>query len=138
MKLILSLVITTFLLTSCNGDSKTITSKDEKNYEKSKETLEQTEQKNPTKFITVDGDKKKNLVGQTVVKAEVFNNAKIVTYKDVDVKITFFSETGAVLEEDHETVYKSIAPGTSAKFKSKFFTPKGTDSVSFKIETAKF
>ena len=138
MKFILSFIMASFLLSSCGGESKTITSKDEMNYEKSKETLEQTEQKNPIKFITVNGDKKKNLVGQTVVKGEVFNKAKVVTYKDVDVKITFFSKTGAVLEEDHETVYQNIAPGKSAKFKSKFFTPKGTDSVSFAVETAKF
>jgi hypothetical protein len=68
----------------------------------------------------------------------VFNNAKIVTYKDVDVKISFYSKTGAILEEDHETVFENIAPGKSAKFKAKMFTPKGTDSVSFKVEGAKF
>jgi hypothetical protein len=43
-----------------------------------------------------------------------------------------------VLEEDHETVYETIAPGASFKFKSKFFTPKGSDSVGFKVVEAKF
>ena len=135
MKLFVTVFAAAILLISCKGNS---SNKDEKNYEKSKETLEQTEQKNPTKFITVDGDKKKNLIGQTVVRGEVFNNATIVSYKDVDVKISFYSSTGAVLEEDHETVYESIAPGKSAKFKAKMFTPKGTDSVGFKIMEAKF
>lgn len=134
MKIFLS-IFTAILLTSCGGQSD---AKNEKDYEKSKESLEQTEQKNPTKFITVDGDKKKNLIGQTVVNGDVHNNAKIVTYKDVDVKISFYSKTGTVLEEDHEMVYENIAPGTSVHFKSKFFTPKGTGSISFKVVEAKY
>ncbi len=137
MKYFLSVFTLICFFTACNllGNSD---AKDEKNYEKTKETLEETEKKNPTKFITVEGEKKKNLIGQTVVRAEIKNNAKIVTYKDVDVKISFYSKTGVVLEEDHETIYETIAPGASIKFKSKFFAPKGSDSVGFKVEEAKF
>lgn len=137
MKYFLSSLLVLSLLSACNlmGSSD---AKDEKNYEKTKESLEETEKKNPIKFITVEGEKKKNLIGQTVVHAEIKNNAKIVTYKDVDVKLSFYSKTGVVLEEDHETVYESIAPGTTVKFKSKFFTPKGSDSVGFKVMEAKF
>jgi hypothetical protein len=134
MKIFLSIFTTILLLTACGGGQKDA----DKNYENSKESIEQIEQKNPIKFITVEGEKKKNLIGQTVVNANVHNNAKMVTYKDVDVKISFYSKTGTVLEEDHETVYENIAPGTSVHFKSKFFTPKGTDSISFKVVEAKF
>jgi hypothetical protein len=137
MKYFLSAVFALSLFSACNlmGSSD---AKDEKNYEKTKETLEETEKKNPVKFITVVGEKKKNLIGQTVVRAEIKNNAKIVTYKNVDVKLSFYSKTGVVLEEDHETIYESIAPGASVKFKSKFFTPKGSDSVGFRVVEAKF
>ncbi len=137
MKIFLSVFILLCFFTACNlvGSND---AKDEKNYEKTKETLEETEKKNPTKFITVEGEKKKNLIGQTVVRAEIKNKAKIVTYKDVDVKISFYSKTGVVLEEDHETIYETIAPGASINFKSKFFTPKGSDSVGFKVVEAKF
>ncbi len=137
MKIFLSIFTATLLLTACGGGQKD-EAKEAKNYEKTKETLEQTEQKNPTKFLSVEGDKKKNLLGQTVVRADITNNAKIVTYKDVDVKISFYSKTGTILEEDHETVYENIAPGASVNFKSKFFTPKGTDSVGFKVVEAKY
>jgi hypothetical protein len=125
------------LLTACNF-GKQDAAKEEKNYEKVKETLEETEKKNPVRFIKVEGDKKKNLIGQTVVRGTITNNAKIVTFKDVDVKCSFYSKTGVVLEEDHETIYENIAPGASVKFKSKYFTPKGTDSVGFKVVEAKY
>jgi hypothetical protein len=137
MKYLLSAVFALCVFSACNlmGNSD---AKEDKNYEKTKETLEETEKKNPIKFIQVEGEKKKNLIGQTVVLAEIKNNAKIVSYKDVDVKISFYSKTGVVLEEDHEIVFETITPGNSVKFKFKAFTPKGSDSVGFRVVEARF
>ncbi len=137
MKNVFLFLAITISSVACNY-GKNDAAKEDKNYEKIKETLEETEKKNPTKFIKVEGDKRKNLIGQTVVRGTITNNAKVVTFKDVDVKCCFYSKTGIVLEEDHETIYENIAPGASAKFKSKYFTPKGTDSVSFKVVEARF
>jgi len=35
-------------------------------------------------------------------------------------------------------VYESVAPGTTVNFKSKYFSPKGTDSIAMKIVSAKY
>ena len=110
----------------------------ERNYEKGKVTLQQTEQQSPSSFLVIEGENKKNIIGQTVVRGEITNNAKIVSFKDIEVKLSFYSKTGTLLEQDRETVYEKIAPGNSKKFKSKYYTPKGTDRVGFKIVTAKF
>ena len=109
-----------------------------KNYEKGKLSLEKTEQVNPAIFLSVTGERKKNILGQSIIKGKIINMAKIVAYKDIDVKLFFYSKTGALLEEDHEILYERISPGGVKKFKSKYFTPKGTDSVAFKIIAAKF
>ncbi len=122
---------------ACN-DKRDYDISSDKNYEKSKETIEEKEQKNPTAFLQVSGTDKKNLLGQTVVKGTVTNSAKMVTFKDVEMLLSFYSKTGALLEQDHETVYEKINPGASKSFKSKFFTPKGTDSVAMKILSAKY
>jgi hypothetical protein len=61
----------------------------------------------------------------------------VVSYKDVDVELTFFSKTGALLEKDHEVIYETVAPGNTASFKTKYYAPKGTDSVALKILGAK-
>lgn len=133
------LIIFTFLLlfSACENKSD-YEINSERNYEKGKVTLQQTEQKSPANFLVIEGEKKKNIIGQTVVRGEITNNAKIVSFKDVEIKLSFFSKTGALLEQDREIIYEKIAPGNSKKFKSKYYTPKGTDSVSFKIVTAKF
>ena len=107
-------------------------------YESSKLSLEELEKQSPVQFLSVTGTDKKNILGQTVVKGKVTNKAKMVTFKDVDVKLFFYSKTGTLLQEDQEMVYESIAPGTSVNFKSKYFSPKGTDSIAMKVVSAKY
>lgn len=130
-------LISLFLLGACKSRPQyDIKTSDQ--YEKGKLSVEEIEKKNPEHFLSVSGSNKKNLLGQTVVRATLFNNAKMMQYKDVEVKLSFYSKTGSLLEEDHETIYESIHPGESKAFKSKYFAPKGTDSVGLKVVTAKF
>ncbi|NCI51721.1 hypothetical protein GWC95_17485 [Sediminibacterium roseum] len=129
MKKILCLVILSATFFACKDDPKKDKKFDTVSYEKAKETLAEKEKNNPVKFIQVDNRDRKNLIGQTVVIGHLTNNAKLCTYKDVDLKLSFFSKTGVKLDEGIETIYETIAPGKTIKFKTKYFTPKGTDSV---------
>ena len=132
-----SFLIICIMTVSCNNASKyEIVATDK--YEKSKESLAEQEQNNPARFLTVTGTDKKNLFGQTVVKGIIFNKAKIVSYKDVELRLSFYSKTGTLLEQDKEVIYETIPPGGSKRFKSKYFTPKGTDSVSLIVTSAKY
>ena len=116
---------------ACNNSENKPTAKDK--YEQTKQSLEKTEKANPQRFLIVKGHDKKNLLGQTVIKGTIINNAKICTYKDIEVQLSFYSKTGTLLEQDKETIYETLAPGTSQSFKTKYFAPKGTDSVELKI-----
>jgi hypothetical protein len=137
MKKILTLfMILSVVLINCKSKAKTEAAEKD-NYEKAKESLQEKEKKNPTAFLKVFSKDKHNLIGQTVIKGTVANAAKICVYKDVELELSFFSKTGVLLEKDNETVYEMIEPGKSADFKSKYFAPKGTDSVSIKIIGAK-
>jgi hypothetical protein len=107
-------------------------------YEDSKLSLEEIEKKTPTDFLTVDGTDKKNLLGQTVVRGKIHNKAKMVAFKDVDIKLKFYSKTGTLLQEDQEMIYETIAPGNTVSFKSKYFSPKGTDSIALTVLSAKY
>lgn len=137
MKNLCIIVVCFFCFTACEN-RKDYEINSSKNYEKSKASLQELEQRSPSSFIVAAGEQKKNLIGQTVIKGTVTNNAKVVTFKDIDVKISFYSKTGMVLEEDHETIYEMVAPGTTKKFKSKIYTNKNADSVSFKVMSAKY
>ncbi|MBR2648324.1 MAG: FxLYD domain-containing protein [Sediminibacterium sp.] len=109
---------------------------DKANYEEVKENMADKEKNNPTKFLVVENRDRKNIIGQTVVKGTIHNKATIASYKDVQLKLSFFSKTAVKLDEAMETVYDNIPPGETIKFKTKYFAPKGTDSVSVKVITA--
>ena len=129
------LMILALFFTGCNSSDKSAEKKDK--YEQGKETLKETEIKNPKRFLTVKGRDRKNIIGEKVVKGVVTNNAKVASYKDVEVEISYYSKTGAFLMSSTNTVYDVILPGKSADFKNREYAPKGTDSVALKIVGAK-
>lgn len=129
-------IVTAIIICSCNNSDKKAEGTKDK-YEQTKETLEETEKKNPTRFLSVTGHDKRNLIGQTVVKGTLNNSAKVASYKDVEIRLSFYSKTKALLEEDVETIFETIGPGKNADFKTKYFAPKGTDSVALKVLGAK-
>lgn len=137
MKTLISFAFVSIVLFSaCNsGANDTIVEKE--NYQKAKETLEEKERKNPAAFLLVSSHDKHNLIGQTVTRGTVSNNAKVCSYKDVELELSYFSKTGTLLLKTNETVYDKIEPGKSAGFKTKEFAPRGSDSIVIKVIGAK-
>jgi hypothetical protein len=130
----LIILAVTFLF-ACNENDSSQQKKE--SYELTKKELLSKEQKDPTAFISITGHNKKNIVGQTVVRGTLTNKASIAVFKDVDIKLSFYSKTKALLENDKETIFDILEPGESKDFKTKYFAPKGTDSVGLQVLGAK-
>ncbi len=137
MKKIAVIISASIILLSCNNSDTKKAAKEKDSYEATRESLQNKETKNPQNFLTVSGHDRHNILGQTVVKGTVTNKATVASYKDVDVKLDFYSKTGTLLETDKETVFEIIGPGQSKNFKTKYFAPKGTDSVALAVIGAK-
>lgn len=131
------IIVSSIVFFACSTDTATRAKNEKESYQITKEALLAKEQKNPPGFLIISGRNKKNIVGQTVVKGTITNKASVATFKDVDIKLSFYSKTKALLETDKETIYETIGPGESQDFKTKYFAPKGTDSVSLEVLTAK-
>lgn len=125
------------ILFSCSNSDSKQTATEKESYEKTKETLLKKEQKNPQNFLVVEGHDNRNILGQTVIKGTITNKATVAVFKDIDVKLSFYSKTRALLETDKETVFELLHPGKSKFFKTKYFAPKGTDSVALAVLGAK-
>lgn len=128
------LICCAIFFVSCNSEN---SGQEQKSYKETKNALLKKEERDPAAFITVNGNSKKNIVGQTVVKGTLVNKASVATYKDVNLQLTFYSKTKALLETDKETIYQILNPGDVQDFKTKYFAPKGTDSVGLKVLGAK-
>lgn len=137
MKKIFVFAFVSLTLFACNNNDSKKAEGEKSSYEATKESLHEKEIKNPQQFLIVSGHDRHNLLGQTVVKGSITNKATVAAYKDVDVKLDFYSKTGTLLETDKETVYEIITPGQSKNFKTKYFAPKGTDSVGLSVTAAK-
>lgn len=135
-KIFLLFSVFSSIVFSCNSDAKK-TSAEKESYEKTKESLKAKEEKNPENFLFVNGHDKRNLLGQTVIKGSLTNKASIAVFKDVNINLSFYSKTHALLETDKETVFEVLRPGESKYFKTKYFAPKGTDSVALTVLGAK-
>lgn len=109
---------------------------DNNSYETVKESLAEKEKNNPKRFLIISNRDRKNIIGQTVVMGSITNKATVCWYKDVELRLSFFSKTGVKLDEGLETVYENIGPGKTVKFKTKYFAPKGTDSVAISVNKA--
>lgn len=128
------LICCAIFFVSCNSEN---ANQEQKSYKETKNALLKKEERDPAAFISVNGNSKKNIVGQTVVKGTLMNKASVATYKDVNLQLTFYSKTKALLETDKETIYQILNPGDVQDFKTKYFAPKGTDSVGLKVLGAK-
>src|ERR1017187_6326199 len=97
-KRILVFLACTAILCSCsNNDSKKADAEKE-SYEKTKETLMQKEQNSPKDFILATGFNRRNIIGQTVIKGILTSKASVAVFKDVDLNLSFYSKTKALLE----------------------------------------
>ncbi|MGN6542466.1 MAG: hypothetical protein ACTHKY_16785 [Ginsengibacter sp.] len=128
-------ILVAIFLFACNENDSSQQKKE--SYEVTKKELLSKEQTDPTAFISISGHNKKNIVGQTVVRGTLTNKASIAVFKDVDIKLSFYSKTKALLETDKETIFEILEPGESKDFKTKYFAPKGTDSVGLQVLSAK-
>lgn len=136
-KVIIYLLFASMALWACNSDNNSKAKSEKESYQLSKEELLKKEQKSPQSFLIATGRDKKNILGQTVVKGHIINNASVAVFKDANLKLSFYSKTKALLEADKETIFDTWRPGESKSFKTKYFAPKGTDSVALEILGAK-
>jgi len=88
--------------------------------EELKEQLLETECSERAKYI--DGTLKyepiyKNLLSMKVtglkLTLNLTNSATLATFKDIDVRVTFTSKTGAIILEEMVTIYEFISPNNS-------------------------
>ena len=125
------------IFASCNLKENNKEERKKQSYEASKKTIEEIERESPLKFVSVVGKDKKNIIGQTVVKGTIINKATTVSYKNFSIRVSFYSKTGTLLEEDEETIMEQVGPGDEVEFKSKFFAPKDAEEVKLKVVSAK-
>ncbi len=122
------------LLSACGNDTQT--EGDKKNYQEHKNDLANEEKQKPLSFLTVAMNRKKNLLGNTVIKGTITNSATVCSYKAIRLQSLSFNTEGKMLEEHEDVVEEILQPNSSKDFKLRYHLPKGTDSIAVRIMSA--
>ena len=135
MKQLLTIFILIIVITACNSNNNK--KFDTKTYEQTKNNLASKEKINPLQFLSISGtDKRNRLFGTTIYNGTIHNNATVIGYKDVRIKLLYFNTQGKQTANHEEQFDTVINAGDNLNFKAKYRTPKGTDSVAAFIMSA--
>ncbi len=132
MRSIIILLVVSAMFMGCHSGEQQPSAK----YEEKKATLEEMERDSPLKFLRVNASHHGNLLNQTVVEGEITNKATLVSYKNIQVQVSFLDKDNAVIEKQKETLDDVVKPGSSMDFKIKTTHVKGASSVTIDIISA--
>lgn len=80
-------------------------------------TVEEIEQKDPTRFLEASGTWNENFWGTKLkVHGKVKSSATVATYKDIVIRVTYYSETRTVLGTEDYVLYKFVPPHSTVDF----------------------
>jgi GYF domain 2 len=103
-------------------------------YADQKLSMEEIESASPLKFLSADGEYKSSFWGTELkIRGNIINNASVATYKDVQIKVTYYSKTKSVISSNNYTVYEIFKPSSSTPFKLDVPNIDNVESIGWKV-----
>jgi allantoicase len=154
-KLIFLSIASVFLITGCNsgGSSASQEQTRPRTPEELKAELKQQELNNPLSYLSDSEVTMKDntiLVSKEtffksakykddgkIVEGYIVNSATLAKYKDVVVKIAYYSSTKTLIEEKKFVFYEFYEPNSTNYFSLKVYPPSAYDTYGFTVVDAK-
>lgn len=106
-------------------------------YEQKVRTVEEEEKANPLRFVSVDVKYNSNFWGDKVkLDGEITNTATVANFKDVIVKITFYTKTRTRIRSEKITIYEFVNAGRRITFFKKISAPSNYSTITAEIISA--
>lgn len=81
-------------------------------------SIEDTERLNPARFLSSAGTYRERLLAKKIrIDGEIVNRATVASYKDVTVKVTYYSKTKSVVSSSNHTLYEVFPPSSTKAFR---------------------
>lgn len=89
-------------------------------YQESVMTIQEIEAASPLNYLQADGTYTSNFIGDKVkINGVITNTATVTTYKDVTVRVNFYSKTNTLIGSEDYTLYEFYPPNSKQEFKLK-------------------
>lgn len=100
-------------------------------------SVEEIESSQPTTFLSADGTYRENFLGDKFkVTCTIKNKATVTTYKDVVLRVTYYTKTKTELGSDDYTIYELFPPNSEKTVQLKIDNYKHTESVGWEVINA--
>ena len=110
---------------------------DSASYEKSVKTIQEIEATSPLDYLQADGTYNNNFIGDKVkIDGKITNAATVTTYKDVIVKVNFYSKTNTLIGTEDYTLYEFYPPNSTQEFKLKVKAYSNVSSLGWEVVNA--
>lgn len=106
-------------------------------YYEQKLSIEEIEDSDPLRFLSSDGTYTESFWGtELIINGQVNNTATVSDYKDVTIRVTFYSKTNSVIATSEFVLYEIFQPNTSTPFKHKIKNNKDISTIGWEIISA--
>ncbi len=96
--------------------------------------LKRKELNNPNSYLTTTYKLKyKVFSGKDEITGKIYNSATMASYKDIKLKITYFSNTDTKLGSDDYIIYKNVRPNSHTNYVLKVKSPSATKKIGVKV-----
>jgi hypothetical protein len=135
MRTIVVTVMINILMASCVESGKTKPNyESEVTYDEKVNSIEDIELSQFNKFLNVNANYRKNLIGTKIkIDGSITNSATVATYKDVIVKVRYYSITQTELYNEDYTIYNFFPPNTVIDFELKISNYKDVESIGLEV-----
>ena len=101
-------------------------------------TIEEIECSKPLDFLYADGTYTKNFWGDKFnVDCIIRNKATVVAYKDIVLRVTYYTKTKTVLGNNDYTIYEVFPPNARKTVELKVDNYKNVNTIGWKVINAK-
>lgn len=101
------------------------------------QSVEEIERSQPTNFLNASGTYNETLFGNNIkVHGVIKNSATVANFKDVVVKVTYYSKTQTVIGSNNYIIYDFFPPHSEKNFELKIDKIDGTNTIGWDVVKA--
>lgn len=106
-------------------------------YQESVMTIQEIEAASPLNYLQADGTYRENFIGDKIkIHGSIANTATVTTYKDVTVRVNFYSKTNTLIGSEDYTLYEFYPPNSKQSFKLKVKAYRNVSSLGWEVISA--
>ncbi|KOY84333.1 hypothetical protein AD998_21545 [bacterium 336/3] len=106
-------------------------------YEEKVMDIQEQEGDEPSKFLKLTWTSEQNFWGDKIrITGAIYNTAQVATYKDVVIKVYYYTKTETLLKEENYTIYDFFKANSSKDFLLKVRNYQDAQSLQLEIVSA--